>query len=199
MLADFDSGPVQTKDSRAPPPVTVWILAVGLMWSTRRTTGPLSVDLAPSCKGVTRPCYSEGDTTYPDGKLVDERLGWLLDQGECLRLLASETLGRVGISVGALPVIFPVNYSMVDGDIVFRTGDGLKLKAALDHTIVAFEVDRADPELRHGWSVLVVGLAEEVLDEDERLARIVPRPWVGGDRPYLIRIRPDLVSGRSIQ
>ena len=43
------------------------------------------------------------------------------------------------MSVGALPAILPVNYSLVNGDIVFRTGKELKLRAALDHTVVAFE------------------------------------------------------------
>ena len=90
--------------------------------------------------------------------LVDEGLE-LLDEEQCRRLLAGETLGRVGISLGALPAIFPVNYSMVDGDVMFRTGEGLKLRAALDHTIVAFEVDRASGQSQQGWSVLVVGVA----------------------------------------
>jgi uncharacterized protein len=129
--------------------------------------------------------------------LADEGLE-LLNNEQCLRLLASETVGRVGISVGALPLILPVNYSMVDGDVVFRTGDGVKLRAALDHTIVAFEVDRADTDRHEGWSVLVVGVAEEIADEDRSLAMIVPPPWVGGERRFLIRIRPEFVSGRRI-
>jgi uncharacterized protein len=129
--------------------------------------------------------------------LVDEGLE-LLDEGQCMQLLGGESLGRVGISMGALPVILPVNYSIVDGDIVFRTGTGLKLKAALDHTIVAFEVDHADMELHEGWSVLVVGVAEEVTAAADCFDTTVPASWVGGERSRLIRIRPELMSGRNI-
>jgi uncharacterized protein len=132
------------------------------------------------------------------GMLVDEGLE-LLDEAQCLRLLAGESLGRVGISVGALPAIFPVNYSMVDGDVVFRTGQGLKLRAALDHTIVAFEVDRASAELHQGWSVLVVGMAEEVTDDVDSCDRVVPAACLGGDRHHLVRIHPEFISGRRIE
>ena len=56
----------------------------------------------------------------------------ILDEHECRRLLASQCIGRVGVTIGALPAIFPVNYVTVDGDIVFRTGEGTKLRAALE-------------------------------------------------------------------
>ena len=39
----------------------------------------------------------------------------VLDQVECRRLLESHYVGRIGLSVAALPVIVPVNYA-VDGD-----------------------------------------------------------------------------------
>ena len=43
---------------------------------------------------------------------------------ECLRLLASTTVGRVALTSKALPVILPVNYA-VDGDtVVIRTRPG---------------------------------------------------------------------------
>jgi len=120
----------------------------------------------------------------------------LLTEEDCRALLASGLIGRVGISVGALPAILPVNYSVVDGDILFRTGEGQKLRAALDHTIVAFEVDHADPLSHEGWSVLVVGVAEEVFDVPGSLAG--PVPWARGERDHLVRIRPEMISGRRL-
>ena len=69
----------------------------------------------------------------------------VLDRQECLRLLATATIGRIGITLGALPVILPVNFRLVDDRIVFRTGVGTKLDAATCNTIVAFEVDAVDP------------------------------------------------------
>ena len=131
--------------------------------------------------------------------LIDDGLE-LLSEADCLLLMAGAEVGRVGVSVGALPAIFPVNYRVENGDIFFRTGEGVKLRAALDHTVVAFEVDEANPDLREGWSVLVVGTATEVADEiSAELDGLGPTPWAGGQRRHLIRIRPELVSGRRIR
>ena len=124
--------------------------------------------------------------------LIDEGLE-LLSEADCLLLMAGAEVGRVGVSVGALPAIFPVNYRVENGDIYFRTGEGVKLRAALDHTVVAFEVDEANADLREGWSVLVVGVAAEVVDEiSADLDGHDPTPWAGGQRRHLIRIRPEL-------
>jgi nitroimidazol reductase NimA-like FMN-containing flavoprotein (pyridoxamine 5'-phosphate oxidase superfamily) len=120
----------------------------------------------------------------------------LLTEEDCRDLLASGVIGRVGISVGALPAILPVNYSVVDGDILFRTGEGQKLRAALDHTVVAFQVDHADPLSHEGWSVLVVGVAEEIFDVPGGLR--APVPWARGERDHLVRIRPEMISGRRL-
>src|SRR5688500_14773377 len=95
--------------------------------------------------------------------LIDEGLE-LLDEAECLRLLSTSTIGRVALALGGLPAVFPVNFTMVDGNIVFRTGEGTKLSAALAKTIVGFEADAIDPTYHEGWSVLVVGRAEELVE-----------------------------------
>ena len=132
--------------------------------------------------------------------LVDRGLE-LLTEAECRVLLETEQIGRVGLSVGALPAIFPVNYRIVDGDIVFRTGEGTKHRAALRGSVVGFEVDRIDPATATGWSVMAVGVAREVdpLAEPEltpEYARIIP--WAGGERGRLVRIHPEVISGRRI-
>lgn len=131
--------------------------------------------------------------------IVDEGLE-LLSEEECLRLLGTQTVGRVGVSMGALPAIFPVNFRLLDGAIVFRTGEGSKLSAAARGSVVAFEVDEHDPELRSGWSVLVVGEAE-VLDDPDVALRVLdggPEPYAPGRRVAIVRITPGFVSGRRI-
>ena len=83
-----------------------------------------------------------------------------LSEAECRALLATSGIGRVGVSVRALPAIFPVRYRMLDDHVVFRTsGDTLLAKVVAD-AIVAFEADAVDHDDGHGWSVLVVGRAE---------------------------------------
>jgi uncharacterized protein len=123
-----------------------------------------------------------------------------LTPGECELLLAQTTVGRVGISVGALPVVLPVNYAMLDGDVVIRTGAGTKLDAALTGAVVAFEVDHIDPVYHEGWSVLLQGRATEIVDPDdvERARRLPLNPWAPGTRDRYVRIPVEVISGRRI-
>jgi uncharacterized protein len=131
--------------------------------------------------------------------LVDEGLE-LLTEAEARALLASEDLGRVGVTMGALPVILPVNYVVIDGDIYFRTSAGSKLNAATANAVVAFEVDQRDRSTRTGWSVLAVGICEQVLEVELllRAAATGLEPDADGRRGHLVRIRPELISGRRI-
>ena len=69
----------------------------------------------------------------------------ILDREACLRLLATRSLGRIGCTSGALPIVLPVNFRLVGDVIVVRTGFGTKLHAAADNAVVAFEVDEIDP------------------------------------------------------
>jgi nitroimidazol reductase NimA-like FMN-containing flavoprotein (pyridoxamine 5'-phosphate oxidase superfamily) len=45
----------------------------------------------------------------------------VLSEEECRALLAQCEVGRVAITSGALPSILPVNFALLDGDIVFMT------------------------------------------------------------------------------
>src|SRR4051812_12100415 len=127
--------------------------------------------------------------------LVDEGLE-ILNEDDCWRLMATKAVGRVGVTIGALPAIFPVNFVLGDGEIVFRTGEGTKLRAALNRSVVAFEVDDADPVYHGGWSVHAVGVAEVVSADDDPDVSVAP--WAPGQRDTLVRIRPELITGRRI-
>jgi nitroimidazol reductase NimA-like FMN-containing flavoprotein (pyridoxamine 5'-phosphate oxidase superfamily) len=99
-----------------------------------------------------------------------------------------------------MPAIFPVNYRMIDGAIVFRTGSGSKLTAATEGAVVAFEVDDYDRADRTGWSVLAVGHAELVHEGHMALKAIAAHlaPYADGTRTTIVRIEPTFVSGRRI-
>jgi nitroimidazol reductase NimA-like FMN-containing flavoprotein (pyridoxamine 5'-phosphate oxidase superfamily) len=121
---------------------------------------------------------------------------------ECAVLLASSSLGRLGVVVSGRPEIFPVNhvYDRESGCIVFPTTDGTKQRAALDWPWVAFEVDGDQPEGGAAWSVLVVGRAEELTDPDE-IARLAGQRhvlWRAGSGVSWLRIVPSNVTGRRI-
>lgn len=111
-----------------------------------------------------------------------------MDRRECLSAAATRAIGRVAVTSEALPAVFPVSFELLDEDVVFRTGAGTTLAAAVRNAVVAFEVDDIDPVSRTGWSVLIVGRAEELTSE----------PWALGRRGRYVRIRSELVSGRRL-
>ena len=124
----------------------------------------------------------------------------LLGEGECRWLLSKKALGRVAVSIGALPAVFPVNYAFDGGDIYFLTGQGTKLAAALRGAAVAFEIDEFEGRYHQGWSVLAIGEAQMVEGDEAAslLERLPLEPWAPGSRDHLVRIRPEFLSGRRI-
>lgn len=85
-----------------------------------------------------------------------------LSRDECVDLLASRTLGRIGLTAGSLPYVLPVRYVLETGRIFLRTGRGTRMEAATTGAVVAFEVDDFDPLTVEGWSVTAQGLARPV-------------------------------------
>ena len=145
-----------------------------------------------------QPAHSGPMTPAPEA-LRDEGLELLTD-AQCFELLGRVHIGRVGVSVGALPAIFPVNFCFSQGSVYFLTGEGTKLRAALRGAVVAFEVDEFDPSNDTGLSVLIVGRATEISDVATR-SRVLAeglRPSAGGERQHLVQLSTDLISGRAI-
>ncbi|ANP50620.1 nitroimidazol reductase NimA-like FMN-containing flavoprotein (pyridoxamine 5'-phosphate oxidase superfamily) [Streptomyces griseochromogenes] len=159
---------------------------VRLAEALETTVGELTggtVDLPP---GTGRAGYAPQFTT--------------LRPGECRTLLAMHGVGRLAVPTPTGPVIVPVNYSVVDGAIVFRTARGAAPSLA-DGRQVAFEVDRIDDAFSQGWSVLVRGPARAVTDpqEQRRLTeRAYSAPWAGGSRSLWVRIDAFTITGRRI-
>ena len=121
----------------------------------------------------------------------------VLDRAECLRLLASAAIGRVGVSSGALPRVLPVNFRLVGDRILVRTGRDTKLAVAIANAVVAFEVDEFDVASQTGWSVLVTGKAQEV-DGPDAAAGPEPARWAPRVDTRVIAISTELVDGRRI-
>ncbi|HVM67219.1 MAG TPA: pyridoxamine 5'-phosphate oxidase family protein [Acidimicrobiales bacterium] len=135
-------------------------------------------------------------------RTVDPRTGIeVLDYAECMRLLASKQVGRIGFAIWGGPEILPVNYVLDHDAIVFATGAGSKLSAVVRSPVV-FEVDDTDDRTRTGWSVVMHGLAQEVTAADngtlERVLALPLEPWSAGRKPYYVRITPRFVSGRRV-
>ena len=124
----------------------------------------------------------------------------ILSGGECLDLLASAPIGRIVFTDRALPAVQPVNFCLLDGNIVIRTAAGSKLAAAARNAIVAFEADDFDVSCRTGGSVTAVGPAREVSEPEEiaRLSALPLTPWVPGNRDHFIVMAPEQISGRRL-
>jgi len=124
-----------------------------------------------------------------------------LSRARCLELLATTAVGRVGVSVRALPVILPVSYALIGEQVILRTAPGTKLEAAAHRHVVAFEADRYDPRGAWGWSVLVQGVASEVtaVADLETARRRLGEAWPAVDQEVarILAIEGTFVSGRA--
>lgn len=124
-----------------------------------------------------------------------------LTQEECRALLDTVKVARVAVVVNGVPQVVPVNHVVLDGDIVFRSGSGTKLTAAMLESPVAVELDRLDDEHLTGWSVLVSGRASVVTEPDLLLhldeSGLVT--WAPGPRDDVVRVHVDTITGRSVE
>ena len=122
----------------------------------------------------------------------------VLNHRQCLDLLETVRVGRLVFTEDALPAVQPVNFRVWRDDVVIRVAGGAKLAAAADNLVVAFEADELDPDLRQGWSVTVVGHAQQITDIDElvEVSGTFVQPWVEGRRDHFVRIRIEKMTGR---
>lgn len=151
---------------------------------------------------TTVAALSGGEADLPPGTGQAARRPELveLSEQECLARLSSHGVGRLALSAPGGPVVVPVNYTVVDGAVVFRTAPGTAPAEAVGAE-VAFEADHIDEALSQGWSVLVRGPARSVTDP--RAVRRLERragsaPWAGGSRDLWVRIDPAGITGRRI-
>ena len=80
-----------------------------------------------------------------------------LDEAECLRLISPGGIGRLAYTGRYGLTVFPVNYKLHDGSIMFRTSEDSPtdedLRTGIAHAEyeVAFEIDDIDPVSEIGW------------------------------------------------
>ena len=126
----------------------------------------------------------------------------VLGEDECMALLAANEVGRIGVVADGQPLIFPVNYVLVDRYVVVHSDLGAKVAGAALR-LVAFEIDGFDAATSSGWSVLVQGMGHDLTDAvdhtSERLRSVEVSPWAPGPKPRLLRIEVTEVSGRRFQ
>lgn len=121
-----------------------------------------------------------------------------LTREQCFALLNTVAIGRIGLSIDALPVILPVNFVVLEDWILFRTVPGSKLDAAVSRSVAAFEADGHAPDGSWGWSVLVRGFAHDLRDGRGVPAATALHPWPfpHGEANHVVGIEPTMVTGR---
>ena len=131
----------------------------------------------------------------------------VLDESDCLRLIAGGGVGRIGYTGRYGPTILPVNYQLAGETIVFRTGLHSSLEEDLQTGIpaaeykVAFEIDQIKADTEEGWSVLVQGSAHRVQTDTEFAwaAGLGVHAWAAGPKEQFLCIRPTRFTGRRIR
>jgi nitroimidazol reductase NimA-like FMN-containing flavoprotein (pyridoxamine 5'-phosphate oxidase superfamily) len=122
---------------------------------------------------------------------------------DCYRLLKANSFGRLAVAgSGDVPLIRPVNYVFDEPSqsIAFRTAAGSKFHSLVRATRAAFETDCVDAATRTGWSVVIVGVTEEVTRplEVQRLEALDLDTWPPVETSHWIRIRAWTVTGRRV-
>ena len=121
-----------------------------------------------------------------------------LPKTECWELLQGQVIGRLAVVIDDHPDIFPINYMVHNGSVIFRTALGTKLHGSVNNTPVAFEIDGYNPTTEQAWSVVLRGRAQQ-LEPTTGLAeaKALPlQPWQGGEKNHLMRINTLNLSGR---
>ncbi|MFI7324826.1 helix-turn-helix domain-containing protein [Streptomyces rubiginosohelvolus] len=123
-----------------------------------------------------------------------------LGEAMCWTRLGDHGVGRVALTLEDGPVVLPVNYQVLDGEVMFRTGDDSPPAAAAD-TEIAFEADHFDDAFSRGWSVLIVGSVRPVADDDasQQLREAAfSTPWAGQEREHVMLLGARRITGRRI-
>jgi uncharacterized protein len=120
---------------------------------------------------------------------------------ECMELLETTSVGRIGLMTEAGIRIFPVNYIVFGDAIVFRTLPYGAIANSAHGAEVAFEVDDLDDEAHSGWSVLAVGRCERV--EDPATVRLIRaerdvETWAEGHRNLYFQVSWTDLTGRRV-
>ena len=116
-----------------------------------------------------------------------------LFERDCWELLATVSVGRLALSVRALPVILPVQYYLDGRRLAVCLGHHGLPERALDETVIAFAADSIDPVTRSGWSVQVQG--RSVIPRGLRID--TPCDWPSSPA-QVVEIEPGKISGQRM-
>lgn len=146
--------------------------------------------------GVPAPAARDAGT--PPVQPMDE-----LAPSACWEHLRSTPIGRLAVrGVGDDVEVFPVNYLVDHGTIVFRTAAGTKLDRIVATSQSTFEADGVDAAGGGAgdtaWSVIAKGPCAVIQERDDVVASfdVDVSPWHAGGKPTFVRLTPHTLTGR---
>lgn len=83
---------------------------------------------------------------------------------ECRRLLGANQIGRLAVTVGALPCVLPVQYEVAGDHLLLRTPGHHEVGSGIDGQVVGFETDHLELDQGVGWCVSVTGTVHVVAE-----------------------------------
>lgn len=112
------------------------------------------------------------------------------------KLIEGTKHGRLVVTVGGEPDIFPVNYAVGGRKLYLRTAPGNKLAELTINSKVLFETDGILSD--EAWSVVLRGTAR-VLEQSSEIAAAEAlglKPWVPTVKDFYVEIEPTRLTGR---
>ena len=113
-----------------------------------------------------------------------------LTQQECWELLAAGSIGRLALSINALPTILPVQYTSDGALTSICLGQHMIPAPSVHETVVAFAADETDKGSRSGWTVQVQGIVHGP-QESNRVPWDCGQPAAGS----VVHLEPIVMSG----
>lgn len=126
---------------------------------------------------------------------TDEHPGENMSLDDAWRFLEHTRFGRLAVSVGNEPDIFPINFLAHEGKLLLRTNPGTKLAELTINDSVAFEIDGMTEN--EAWSVVLKGHARVVESQTEidALSELPLSPWLQTLKYTFVEIIPKSVRG----
>jgi hypothetical protein len=115
-----------------------------------------------------------------------------IPEPECWRLLATSAIGRIALSLRALPAILPVQYYLTGRRLAVCLGHYQLPGHALDEAVIAFSADSIDPGARSGWSIQIQG--RSVIPPQPGTMTACGWPTEG----QIVQIEPETITGYRV-
>lgn len=124
-----------------------------------------------------------------------------LSGSECWAVLRTVAVGRLAVCAGGDRCdvdIFPVNFVVDHGSIVFRTAAGTKLERLTAERSTTFEADDSDFSDGIAWSVVAKGPCGAIEAHADLISAfdLEVHPWHAGSKPTFVRLVPEVITGR---